>query len=317
MNGPGTDSLTIRHTPGTVPGGARPGWGLPFTQLPVATRRDLTPESILEQETQAGRQQIQDKYTLQWKEVSRSKRFIGATKANQMLRQIDMRAKQEMLQFNQQAQAQLTQLRNVDRLAEQGAIADPEQIKARITLDPAMVKAMYPERQTPEQQLNTLETQTRKVEDRLAQFRIIGEKLPKPPSRLLWAVSPPLAAISAYRRISELKGIKKRGRKGDVQIFDRTIPVEVKDEKTGEIIIEMGAYRTATPEEIMEEKLLREQLKEARRYRIDLLGQSDVSRRIMQPGVRRSGFDVGIAESIRPQQRPTKRLRVSDPLGLR
>ena len=178
---PGTDSLTIRHTPGTVPGGARPGWGLPHQQLPAATRRDLTPESVLEQEMQTGKQQIQDKYALQWKEVTRSRRFIGATKANQMLRQIDMKAKQEMLQFNQRAEQQMAQLQNINRLAEQGLITNPDEIKSRMAFGADAAKSMYPtpgkEPSIPEQ-FGKLDVYSHRISDELERFQIIGAKRP-------------------------------------------------------------------------------------------------------------------------------------------
>lgn len=103
-----------------------------------------TPEAWLNKQIQTGRQQIQDRYALQWNEVNRSAKFLGPTKHRQMLRQIDMSAKQEMLQFNQQAQAQLTQLQNIDRLAGQGLLTNPDEVKWRIVLEPEIESAMFP-----------------------------------------------------------------------------------------------------------------------------------------------------------------------------
>jgi len=302
MNGPGTDSLTIRHTPGTVPGGAKPGWGLPFEQLPAATRRDLTPESMLQQEIQTGRQTIQDKYTLQWKEVNRSRRFIGATKTAQMLRQIDMSAKQEMLQFNQRAEQQLAQLQNIDRLAQQGAITNPEEIKARVTFGTDVAKSMYP---TPEkepsipEQFGKLDVYSHRISQELENFMIVGAKKPSKFLSMLKGISPLATAISIAR------GPSRGKRKGELQIWDPTISIRVKDPKTGKMINEMGKFRTAEPEEIGIYRAWLQEEKDVAARKRELLGQPDISRRTAQPDARRSGFDAGITESITPQRAPT------------
>ena len=296
---PNGDSLEIRHTPSTVPGGARPGWGLPHEQLPAATQRDLTPESVLEQEMQTGRQRIQDKYALQWKEVNRSKRFIGQTKANQMLRQIDMNAKQEMLQFNQQAEQQLTQLRNVDRLAQQGAITNPEEIKARMTLGADVAKSMYP---TPEkepsipEQFGKLDVYSHRISQELERFQIVGDKAPSKFLSRLKGISPLATAISALRG-------PPKGRKGELQIWDPNIATKIKDKTTGKMVDAMGDWREAEPGEIgIYQAWLQEEKDVAARKR-ELLGQPDITRR--KAGAVRSGFDAGITESIKPQRTPT------------
>ena len=275
MNGPGTDSLTIRHTPGTVPGGARPGWGLPYQQLPAATRRDLTPESFINEQIQTGRQQIQDKYALQWKEVNRSKRFIGVAKSKRMLREIDVKAKQEMLQFNQQAQVQMNQLQSINRLAEQGFIYNADELKARIVYGSDVARSMYPEPKSVEQQFGALEIHGRRLESRLAQFR-----RPK-------------------RRVKKWYLGKKREimMPGDIEVYDRSMI----DEDTGD----MGVWRPTTQQEIEERRMLVAEQGRIKRLQADVLGRPGVQRRIVQPGTKGGTFDDKIAESVRPQ--PTKR----------
>lgn len=297
---PNGDSLTIRHTPGTVPGGARPGWGLPFGQLPAATRRDLTPESILQQEIQTGRQSIQDKYALQWQEVNRSKRFIGGVKAQQMLQQIDARAKQEMLQFNQRAQQQLAQLQNIDRLAQQGAITNPEEIKARVTFGADVARSMYPtperERSVP-QQFGELDVYSHRISQELENFRLVGDKKPSKllkPSDVLKYGPLMLGPIVAYRGMT-------RKKKQELQIWDPTIPA--KDPKTDEDV--MGDWRKAEPEEIgIYGAWLQEEKDIAKRKR-ELLGMPDIARRIVQPGTKGDTFSDKVIESIKPQRAPT------------
>ena len=277
MNGPGTDSLTIRHTPGTVPGGARPGWGLPYQQLPAATRRDLTPESFISEQIATGRQQIQDKYALQWREVSRSKRFIGAAKSKRMLREIDAKAKQEMLQFNQQAQAQMNQLQSINRLAEQGFIYNADELKARIVYGSDVARSMYPEPKSIEQQFGALEIHSGRLESRLAQFRRPKRRVKK------W-----------YR------GEKKEAMiPGELEVWDRSLTREVDGE------IETGDWRPATQQEIVERGMLLQEQQRIKRLQADVLGRPGVQRRIVQPGTKGGTFDDKIAESVRPQ--PTRR----------
>lgn len=263
----------------------RPQYGLPYQQLPAATRRDLTPESMLEQETQAGRQQIQNKYALQWKEISRSRRFIGATKATQMLRQIDMKAKQEMLQFNQQAQAQFTQLRNIDRLAQQGAITNPEQIKARMAFGADVARSMYPEPERERSialQFGELDVYSRRIENRLDQFRRPKKRIKK------WYLGEE----------------KEPVRLGKIQIWDINTPGKINKE-TGK----MEYWRNASPEEIQERTLLIREEARISDLKSELLGRPDISRRIVQPDTKGGTFADKVTESIpkstiRRQQRP-------------
>ena len=282
MNGPETDSLTIRHTPGTVPGGARPGWGLPYQQLPAATQRDLTPESFISEQIQTGRQQIQDKYALQWTEVNRSKRFIGAAKSKRMLREIDAKAKQEMLQFNQQAQTQMNQLQSINRLAEQGFIYNADELKARIVYGSGVARSMYPEPKSIEQQFGALEIHGGRLESRLAQFRRPKRRVKK------W-----------YR------GEKKEAMiPGELEVWDRSLTREIDGE------IETGDWRPATQQEIVERGMLLQEQQRIKRLQADVLGRPGVQRRVVQPGTKGGTFDDKIAESVRPR---TKR---HDPLGL-
>ena len=280
MAGPSTDSLTIRHTPETIPGGARPGWGLPFRQLPAAstTQRDLTPESSLKEKIQAGRQRIQDKYALQWKEASRSAKSVGRGKSQRMLRDIDTRAKQEMLQFNQQAQQQLKQLQNIDQLAQQGAINNPEEIKARMTFGPDVAKSMYP---TPEK--------GRSVPQAMGELSRYGEVVQ--------------SKLDRYKsvRIPELfKREAKEKRKW--QILDYSLP----SKKEGEI----GAWRDATKEEIqLRDSYLQEQ-KEIRSREAELVAIPGIKHRVTQPGTTGGTFSDKVTESyISPVRRqPTRRI---------
>ena len=278
-NGPSTDSLVIRHTPSTVPGGARPGWGLPYQRLPQGR---LTSESMLEQEIQTGKQQIQDKYALQWKTVQQSRQSVGATKTAQMLRQIDMNAKQEMQAFNQRAQTQLTQLRNIDRLAEQGVIRNPDEIKARMTFGTDVARSMYPKpekEKPPMQQFSELDIYSHRISDELEWFK---EDKPSKPLGILAGISPLTAAISTYR--------SRRKPKRKVRIWDPA---------TEDYTIE------ATPEKIAEYDMWLREQKDVAKLKRELTGRLGTGRRIVQPGTRGGTFSDKIAESVRPRQAPT------------
>ena len=215
----------------------------------------------------------------------RSRRFIGAGKASQMLRQIDMNAKQEMLQFNQKMQAQADQLDNINRLAEQGLIPNPDELKARMTFGTDVARSMYPtpekERTIP-QQFGELDVYSHRISQELENFQITGVKKP---SKLL-AISPLATAISMLRK-------KKVG----LQIWDPTIPTKVKGEDA------MGDWRKAEPGEIARYAALVQEERAITKRKTELLGQPDITRR--KAGVVRSGFDAGITESITPQRAPT------------
>lgn len=271
----------------------QPRYGLPYQQLPGTG--DITPESMLQQEIQTGRRAIQDRFKLQWDEIGRSAQFIGRQKASGMRQQLHARAKQEMLQFNQRAQQQLAQLQNIDRLAQQGAITNPDEIKARITFGTDVAKSMYPtpakERTIP-QQFGELDVYSHRISQELENFRIIPGKKPSRLFKGLGFVSPLIGAVSAYR------SLKRKGIEPELEIWDPIIPA--KDPKTDEDV--MGDWRKVEPEEVgIYEAWLQEEKDIAARKR-ELLGQPDISRRRVQPDTKGGTFGDKIAESIRPQR---------------
>lgn len=276
-------------------------------QLPAG---NITPESFLNEQIQTGRQQIQDKYALQWREVNRSRRFIGVNKSKNMLRQIDAKAKQEMLAFNQEAQTQMAQINSINRLASQGLIYNADELKARLVFGSDVAKSMYPSAKSPEQQWSQLEIPLNKVESRLAQFRDVkaGEEPEKPP--LTYGLLGPLMAPTAlaYHAIKERKK-KKRGRPVQTQIWDPSMTTEVEDPKTKEMVIETGGWRETTPEEIAEREMLEQEQKRIKKLQADVLERPGIQRRIVQPGTSGGTFSDKITESI-PQTRR------HDPLGL-
>ncbi|MBW7988472.1 MAG: hypothetical protein FVQ84_00390 [Planctomycetes bacterium] len=102
-----------------------------------------TPEAWLNEQFNEGRNNIQQKFGLAWDTINRNARYLGRDKHMAMLRQIDANARQEMLQFNQQAQQQLAQLKQIDNLATKGLITNPDEVKWRIVLGPEIESAMF------------------------------------------------------------------------------------------------------------------------------------------------------------------------------
>jgi len=256
-------------------------YGLPFEQLPVG---DMTPESMINEQTRIGKQEIQDKYALQWKEVNRSRRFIGAGKSKRMLREIDAKAKQEMLQFNQQAQQQMVQLQNINRLVEVGGLTETQgaKTKAGMVYGRDVANRMYPEpekgRSIP-QQFGELDLYKRRIENVLAQFRRKKERIPS-----IWL------------------GKKKEGvRPGKVQIYDVDAGKPEVNEKTGKT----EYWRDASPEEIQIRNMYSGMLEGAKKDIGELFGTPDIRRRVVQPGTKGGTFDDKIAESVKPRQTPT------------
>ena len=270
-------------------------YGLPFQGLP-GTQRDLTPESVINEQTQTGRRKIQQQFNLAWNEINNSARFVGQAKAERMRSELHAKAKQEMLQFNQQAKQQMVQLQNINRLAEQGLITNPDEIKARMTFGTDVAKSMYPGEASIPEQFGKLDVYSHRISDELGRFQIVGGKTPSKFLSRLKYVSPLATAISALRG-------PPKGRRGELKIWDPNIATKIKDKTTGKMVDAMGVWRKAEPEEITEYKMWVAAEKDIARQKTELAGRSDITRRTAQPGAG-SGFDAGVAGSVTPQRTP-------------
>lgn len=288
--------------------------GLPFTQLPVAD--DISPEEDTKKQIETGRQRIQDKYALQWRTVNANIRTLGRAKHQAMLQQIDSKAKQEMLEFNQQAEQQLGSLRQIDRIARAGGITSQtqERLKAINIYGREAAEAMYPKERSVPQQFGELDAYSNRIAGDLEQFRT-STTVGKPPSKLAF-VTPITGAIAAYRGIKRVKEVVKKG--PIVQILDMSIPAKdakgkaVKD-KFGDPV--MGNWRDARPEEIERYKLLKAAKRGIEAEKSQLLGQPDISRRLTQPGTQGGTFGDKVAESYKKPV-TQRQLTGNDPLGL-
>ncbi len=105
------------------------------------------PESILEEQFESQRQQIQKQFQLQWDDVNRQARdnlFKSPKDHEAALHDLYTQNKQIMLKFNQQTEQATGQLQQIDRLAEMGAIQNPDEVKWRLVMGPEAERAMFP-----------------------------------------------------------------------------------------------------------------------------------------------------------------------------
>jgi len=275
-----------------MPNEAQTQYGLPFQRLPGAAGAagEMTPELVINEQTRIGRQEIQQRFTLAWDEINRSARFIGRVKASNMRRELHTKAKQEMLLFNQKAKAQADQLDRINRLAEIGVITNPDEIKARMVFGADVARSMYPkperERTIP-QQFGELDVYSHRISQELENFR--SEKPSKFLSRLK-AISP-LATMTSILR-------------GPPAITEKDLKLQTWDPVAGE-------WKKSKPEEVVRYIALLQEEKAIIQRKTELLGQPDIARRRVQPGIKGGTFSDKIAESVRPQQqRPAAKPKV-------
>lgn len=290
---------TIYEGPAGLPQ-ARPQYGLPFRQLPGTAQEEVTPEMMLRREIKLGQKQIQDRFTLRWQEIDRSRRFIGNTKSARMLYQLHTEAKQEMQIFSQKAQMQIDQLRNVDKLVGVGGMdeAGAKKIKARMMYGPQVAETLYPEpgkERSIAQQFGELNVYSRRVDNILNQFRRPKERVKK------WYL-----------------GEKKETMKlGNVQIWDINAPGKL-NKSTNKI----EHWRNASPEEIQTRNMYLSIQEDIKKRTRELYEQPGVQRRAVQPGASKGGgLNNMAAEAVESRQQirrplPTPKPELSDPLGL-
>ena len=246
--------------------------GLPFTQLPAG---DVSPEQDIQRQAETGRRNIQQKYALQWQTVNRNAKFLGQRKHQEMLMQIDSKAKAEMLEFNQRAEEQLASLRQIDNIAQAGGITPQtqEKLKATRVYGRETAEAMHPEpereRSIP-QQFGELDLYGRRISQELEWF--------KPPKKLskiatgIGAVSPLGRAILALR-----------GKDDALRILDPNT----------------GKWKEAEPEDVARYVALIREEKDIKQRKSELLGHPSIGRRKVQPGTKGGTFGDKIATSYK------------------
>lgn len=108
---------------------------------------EYNPETILEEQFESQRQQIQQQFQLQWNDINRQARdnlFKSPKEHEAALHDLYTQNKQIMLKFDQQTEQAAGQLKMIGDLAEQGIIKDPEEVKWRLVMGPEAERAMFP-----------------------------------------------------------------------------------------------------------------------------------------------------------------------------
>lgn len=113
------------------------------------------PESILEEQFESQRQQIQKQFQFQWDDINRQARdnlFKSPKEHESALHDLYTQNKQMMLEFDQKAEQATGQLQQIDQLAEQGAIQNPDEVKWRMVLGPEAERGMFPQQIDPREE---------------------------------------------------------------------------------------------------------------------------------------------------------------------
>ena len=246
--------------------------GLSFTQLPAG---DISPEEDINRQVETGRRNIQQKFALQWQTVNRNAKFLGQRKHQEMLMQIDSKAKAEMLEFNQKAEEQLASLRQIDNIAQAGGITPQtqERLKASRVYGREAAEAMHPEpegeRSIP-QQFGELDLYESRISQELEWF--------KPPEKLS-KLSAGIGTISPLGRAI----FALRGKKNALKTFDSTT----------------GKWKEAKPEDVARYVALIREEKDIKQRKGELLGHPSISRRKVQPGTQGGTFGDKITTSYK------------------
>lgn len=258
----------------------KPQYGLPYQQFPAA-QQNITSESMLNEQIRVGRQQIYDRFSLQWQEINRSRKFIGGFKADTLQRELHAKSRQEMLQFNQQAQQQLMQLQNINKLAEVSGMTSDQakKIKARMTFGRDAAEAMYPEERSIPQQFGELDIYSHRISQELEMFRTVDKRIPA------------LLRKKPGRRFMPF--LQEEFLKKEIQIWDSNTPGKLNKETD-----KLEYWRKAEPEEIGIYQMYLQEEKDIAKHKRELLGMPDISRRIVQPDTKGGTFSDKIAESI-------------------
>jgi len=113
----------------------------------VNCQRQITPESIAEDNYQRSVANIDQRYRSQWDEVNRRRSALGPRRHAEMLCDIQARSRAEFDKLYQAAQNQAEEFKLIDQLAQQKGF-DPYEAKMRIVLGPEAEAAMFPEEKT-------------------------------------------------------------------------------------------------------------------------------------------------------------------------
>lgn len=119
---------------------------------------EYNPETILQEQFESQRQQIQERFRLQWEDVNRQADdgLFGSQKEyEQTLHELHVQMQQANSEFDQKAEQAIGQLTQIDKLREMGAFQSDQQAdetKWRIVLGPEAERAMFPPQGDPREE---------------------------------------------------------------------------------------------------------------------------------------------------------------------
>ena len=251
--------------------------------LPFPSMNQDTPESIIDNYLQQGMQTLREKYTLQWREVAKRGDVLGERKQREMLSEIDMKAKQEVQEFQQTVRQRAEELARVDRLAQQSGF-DASEAKWRMVLSPEEIAMKFPKEQTPRsvaEQYGELDIYRNKLENRLSSF-----------------VTTPGGPIKSWRRREKNEDLTAK----QTMFYDPNLNPRMNEK--GELVT--GDLREMTWSERQERARLIGEYANVKALQQEILSQPDVATRIRGPMLRvqRDAKNTSLATKIEEAKTP-------------
>jgi hypothetical protein len=137
---------------------------------------EYNPETILQERHTTSREQLQKQFEFQWNEINRQAReglFKSPKEHESALHELYTRGKQSVLEFNQRAEAETNQLNEINKLAELGAIQNPDEVKWRLVLGPEAEQAMFPKQVDPREEHRRILFEENRLLDTVKSF-VVG-----------------------------------------------------------------------------------------------------------------------------------------------
>ena len=126
----------------------------------------LTPESIIQQQFEEEKKQMQQRFNLGWDEINRRSQTLGPAKARELRDELYGKAKMQAMELEQRIQSKLARLKQIDDMERQGLInsANASQAKWRIALGSEAAPGMFPKEPSFEEEYGNIVMQKSRLE---------------------------------------------------------------------------------------------------------------------------------------------------------
>ena len=104
------------------------------------------PESILQEQFESHRKNLDDQFRFRWNDVNKRAQeglFKSQKEYEETLHDLHVEIKTSFSKFEDKVKQAVGQFQQIDKLAEMGAIKDPDEVKWRMVLGPEAEKAMF------------------------------------------------------------------------------------------------------------------------------------------------------------------------------